>query len=542
MPVTCGNLTAYSPATEGAALNCAQIKSNWEAIQGLLTALCDPATASNTDTSVVYDSANVNGFVFNIVDLVNGTTTGTFTVPFSAITIDDTQVGTSNFTGNLSGLTNQQAINTWIDSQTFGAGDTDTSVEYNTATATAFEFNIIDVPTGTTMGVFELPFSSIQLEDNQIAVTGMTGNLLGLTTQEEVNNWIDSQSFGTGTGIDNDWTIAGTALRANFPRVEILSDVNPSLIITDETNGVAFRAISTNVLSLVGTISDHDLIIVRNNAQKIRLTDTDIRFLDYGLGYAMFSANGTISSVASIPVADVSGLSPVAISGDYNDLVNAPPGGTTNDYWEDGNNTDTIRTIGNSIIEGARFIPATATSPTMRVGGADGGVINFYNSNDLTTLNSGQLRHSPDDGLLLTSGDQTTIQSDEVINLDGEVDVKFSTKLTSEETRTLSGATTIQLTLTESQETNRIFLNPTGTLIVLGLEILDGTSQANYDGNWFLIFNNSDTETISFVHNQSSAPIGSRFGGIASGSFTLAPRKTVRVDSNGTLWYASRND
>ena len=141
-----------------------------------------------------------------------------------------------------------------------------------------------------------------------------------------------------------------------------------------------------------------------------------------------------------------------------------------------------------------------------------------------------------------TVTDVKVIIDDEVIEIDGPTEIDGSTKLVSSITKNVSGATTIQITKTEAESTNRLFINPSGTTIILGFEILDGSTQAAEDGNWFQLFNLSDTETIQFVHDQSSAPFGARFGGVSPGSFLLLPRKTCRVDYQGNIWYSDKED
>ena len=304
----------------------------------------------------------------------------------------------------------------------------------------------------------------------------------------------------------------------------------------ENNNRIEWKDNSNSIKPFLRLLSSNEFVI-GNFQYPCSFFGSEFKFNGINGKYATL-INGIINVVNTIPSTDISGLADVATTGDFNDLINTP---SSESFFEAGNNTDAIRTINNQVIEGARFIPVSS-SPSIRVGGPDGGIINFYDSNILTLPNVGQIRHSPDDGMLMTSPDEVTIESDQEVKIASSIIFEESQKLESSITKTLSGATTIQLTKAEAESTNRLFINPSGTTIILGFEILDGSTQAAEDGNWFQLFNLSDTETIQFVHDQSSAPFGARFGGVSPGSFLLAPRKSCRVDYHGNIWYSDKDD
>jgi lysophospholipase L1-like esterase len=128
---------------------------------------------------------------------------------------------------------------------------------------------------------------------------------------------------------------------------------------------------------------------------------------------------------------------------------------------------------------------------------------------------------------------------DQII-LGGEVRVTESTTEIGAITKAISGASTISLTLQESKDVSTIYLDPTASPVVLGIEITDGNSQANYNGNNKRVVNLSATESITFVEDQATAPVGSKFA--AGNTFVLGPGEMCHVFSNGTVWFSDDED
>lgn len=134
---------------------------------------------------------------------------------------------------------------------------------------------------------------------NTIPSTDVTG------LEQYENIWRRSGSTIDLPGADdNDNHVFGS--NASISRYTLTGGVNPYIQVVDRTNNVTLRFTSSNTIASMGTISDTDLEIRRNDIDKISLKRTGVQMTDYGLGYSKFDAIGNISSEPTIPANDIS--------------------------------------------------------------------------------------------------------------------------------------------------------------------------------------------------------------------------------------------
>ena len=353
--------------------------------------------------------------------------------------------------------------------------------------------------------------------------------------------------------------------------LKLSANINPQMNIIDNTNGSSITLQAFNTAVFIGSDSDTNVSLVRNNAGKIVLGASTIRMPDYSSGFAKFSSDGTISSEPSISINDLSttnigyaigdgsrlifsttipatnttGFAPVAISGDFNDLINRPPSTT---YTA----SNAITKIGSNfklggLLSEETFIDLSNKNLYFDGSGDDTGNRLHINGTGLTATYqqdpSGttffDVRAS---GFTLfnTIGLAEIRTNNDDIELGGMIKITESTVETGSLSVNISGAGTIQIPLQDSKNASTIYMTPVNGPIVLGLEILDGTTQANYNGNKFRLINTHATESITFVANQATAPVGSKFA--AGNTFVLGPGEMCHVFSNGTIWFSDDED